>query len=69
MGSEIGVGSTQAVTQPLCYRARAGPPAACGAPWLATHWTNEWRYTDCRACLARAPEAERLAREATLRAR
>jgi hypothetical protein len=69
MGSEIGVGSTKAVTAPVCFRVRVGLAAACGAPWLATLWADTWMYTTCRACLARAPEAERLAREATLRGR
>jgi hypothetical protein len=69
MGSEIGVGATKAVTAPVCFRVRAGLAAACGAPWLAALWTDRWCYTTCRPCLARAPEAERLAREATLRGR
>jgi hypothetical protein len=68
MGAEIGVGSTVAVTAPICFRQGVGAVAACGAPWLATMWSTEWRYADCHACLARAPEAARLAREATLRA-
>jgi hypothetical protein len=68
MGGEIGVGSTVAVTGSVCFRPRKGAVAACGAPWLETLWTDEWRYTDCLACLACAPAPERLAREATLRA-
>jgi len=68
MGGEIGVGSTRAVTAPVCFRVRAGLAAACGTAWLATLWTDRWCYTSCPACLAQAPESERLAREATLRA-
>ncbi len=58
--SEIGVGATAAVIDPLCYRPTAVVPAACGAAWLTTRWTSEWPYVSCSACLEHAPGADLL---------